>query len=124
MSRLLLEAGRQSIRAASIWFAMAVVLMASSRLAEARTGAVSLRLAKAAVLLGVGRATGTLHFEGQNYRLEVSGITGGTIGVGVVGGIKTARLQHSHSSVYLQLEGRGIGFELSAALGGVNITLQ
>jgi hypothetical protein len=107
MSRLLLEAGRQSIRAASIWFAMAVVLMASSRLAEARTGAVSLRLAKAAVLLGVGRATGTLHFEGQNYRLEVSGITGGTIGVGVVGGIKTARLQHSHSSVYLQLEGRG-----------------
>lgn len=153
MSRLVLGAGRQSIRAVSIGFAMAVVLMASSRLAEARTGTVSLRLAKAAVLLGVGRATGTLHFEGRNYRLEVSGITAGTIGVGVVhlrghayhlrsaadigghytvasvsaaiiGGIKTARLQHSHSSVYLQLEGPGVGFELSAALGGVTITLH
>jgi hypothetical protein len=153
MLRFVPGAEGQSRKVVSIVLAMAVALMASSRRAEARTGIVSLRLTKAAVVLGVGRATGTLHFEGRNYRLEVSGITAGTIGVGIVhlrghayhlqsaadigghytvasvsaaivGGIKTARLQHSHSSVYLQLEGPGVGFELSAALGGVTITLH
>lgn len=144
---------RRSANAGAIVLAAAMALPASSRLAEARTGTVDLRLAKAGIVLGVGKATGTLHFEGQNYRLEVSGITAGTIGVGIihlhghahhlrsaadiaghytvasasvaiVGGAKTARLQHSHSAVYLQLEGPQVGFELSAALGGVTITLH
>jgi hypothetical protein len=145
-------ATRQSTRVISIVLAVAIGLIASSRFAEARTGTVHLTLAKAGIVLGVGRATGTLHFEGRNYALEVSGITAGTIGVGlvrlkghahhlrsaadiaghytvasvsaaIVGGIKTARLQHSHSAVYLQLEGPSVGFELSASLGGVTITL-
>jgi len=153
MLRFLVGAIRRSTRLGSIALLVAVALLASSRLADAGTGVVHLRLAKAGVVLGVGRATGTLHFEGRNYRLTVSGITAGTIGVGlvrlnghahhlrsaadigghytvasvsvaVVGGVKTARLQHSHSAVYLQLEGPGVGFELSAALGGVTITLQ
>ena len=153
MLRFVLGARRQSIKVVSIILAATVGLMASSRLAEARTGTVHLTLAKAGIVLGVGRATGTLHFEGRNYRLEVSGITAGTIGVGVVrlkghayhlrsaadigghytvasvsaaivGGIKTARLQHSHSAVYLQVEGPSVGFELSATLGGVTITVE
>src|ERR1700757_580635 len=131
MLRFVLGATHRPTKVLLIVLAVTAALTASSRLAEARTGTVSLRLAKAAVLLGVGRAAGTLHFEGRNYRLEVTGITAGTIGIGVVrlhghahhlrsaadigghytvasvglavvGGIKTARLQHSHSAVYLQ----------------------
>jgi hypothetical protein len=146
-------ARRRSTRLGPIALVVAAALLASCRLAEAATGSVHLRLAKAGVVIGVGRATGSLHFEGRNYRLTVSGITAGTIGIGlvrltghayhlrsaadigghytvasvslaVVGGVKTARLQHSHSGVYLQLEGPAIGFELSAALGGISITLQ
>jgi hypothetical protein len=153
MLRSMLGTWRRSATAGAIVLATAIALIASSRLAEARTGTVDLRLAKAGIVLGVGKATGTLHFEGHTYRLTVSGITAGTIGLGVVrlhghvhnlrsaadiaghytvasasvaivGGIKTARLQHSHSAVYLQLEGPQVGFELSAALGGVTITLQ
>jgi hypothetical protein len=111
---------------APILLAVAVVLLVSPRLAEAATGTVDIRLAKVGAFVGVGRASGTLHFQGRNYPLNISGITAGTIGVGlthlrghayhlryagdiggnytvasvsvaVVAGIKVARLQNSHS---------------------------
>ena len=153
MARFMSRARRHPAQLASIVLAAAVALLASTGLAEARTGIVHLRLAKAGIVLGVGRADGTLHFEGHTYRLSVSGLTIGTIGIGVVrlnghahnlrfaadiggnytvasvslavvGGVKVARLQNSNNSVYLQLEGPAAGFELTAGLGGVSITLE
>ena len=137
---------------APILLAMAMLLV-SSRLAEAATGTVDIRLAKVGAVVGFGRATGTLHFQGHKYPLDISGITIGTIGLGVthlrghayhlryaadiggnytvasvsvavVAGIKVARLQNSHSIVYLQLEGPQAGFELSVAAGGISISLR
>ena len=135
---------------APILLAIAMLLV-SSRLAEAATGTVDIRLAKVGAFVGFGRATGTLHFQGHKYPLDISGITIGTIGLGVthlrghayhlryaadiggnytvasvsvavVAGIKVARLQNSHSIVYLQLEGPQAGFELSVAAGGISIS--
>jgi hypothetical protein len=132
--------------------AVAVVLVASPRLAEANSGTVDIRIAKAGFFFGLGRVSGTMHFEGHNYRLNVSGITAGTIGLAlahlrgqayhlrsaaditgnytvasvglaVAGGKKVARLQNINSIVYLQLEGPVVGFELSSALGGITISL-
>ena len=132
--------------------AVAVVMVASPRLAEASSGTVDIRIAKAGVFFGFGRVSGALHFEGHNYRLNVSGITAGTIGLAlahlrgqahhlrsaaditgtytvasvglaVAGGKKVARLQNINSMVYLQLEGPQVGFELGAALGRITISL-
>jgi hypothetical protein len=130
----------------------AVALLPSSRLAEAATGTVNIRVAKAGLLVGVTRADGSLHFLGRNYRLRINGITAGTVGVALIrltghayhlryaadivgnytvisvslavgGGAKVARLQKPNSIVYLQLEGPQIGFELSVGTAGVTISL-
>lgn len=149
---MILVAKNKIAKIAQILLAVTVVLLASSRLAEAATGTVDVKLAKVGAFVGLGRATGTLHFEGRKYRLYISGITAGTIGVGfthlrghaynlrrasdiggnytaasvsvaVVGGIKVARLQNVYNIVYLQLEGPQAGFEVSVAAGGVSIEI-
>jgi hypothetical protein len=94
-----------------------------------------------------------LHFDGHNYAVRISGITAGTIGVGVTrftghaynmrsasdivgnytvtsvsaavgGGEKVARLHNSRGQVHLQLRGPQIGLELSTAVGGVTISIR
>jgi len=151
--RVTLVAKSNLTKIAPILLAVAVALLVSSRLAEAATGTVDIRLAKVGAFVGLGRAKGTLHLQGRNYPLNISGITAGTIGLGltrlrghayhlryaadivgnytvasvsmaVVAGIKVARLQNSHSIVYLQLEGPQAGFELSVAAGGISISLR
>lgn len=148
----LLAAKDRSIKIGLMLFAVAVALLASSPLAQAGTGTINVRVAKAGLLVGFTRADGFLHFDGRDYRLSVSGITAGTVGVGftrlrghayhirspadvvgnyivtsvsasVVGGRKVARLQNSSSIVYLQLEGPEIGFELTAGVSGVTVSL-
>jgi hypothetical protein len=133
--------------------AAAAVLLAASSPADAGTGTVHITFAKAGLFVGVGRARGTLHFQGRNYPLSISGVSVGTIGLGVTdfkghaynlraaadivgtysaasvgiaaaGGAKVARLQNSNGVVYLQLEGPQVGFELSIAVGGMTISLR
>jgi len=133
--------------------AVAVLLLPSSRLAEANSGTVDIGIAKAGVFFGLAKVRGTMHFNAQDYPLDISGITVGTIGlalahlrghayhlryaaditgnytlasvgVAIAGGKKVARLQNINSIVYLQLEGPVVGFELSTAVGGITISLH
>jgi hypothetical protein len=133
--------------------AIAVALLALSTVAQAATGRTNVRVAKAGFVFGITKATGTLHFQGRDYPISISGITAGTVGIGLirlkghayhirsaadivgghrvtsvsatlVGGGKVARLQNSNSIVYLQLEGPAVGLELSVGMAGVTISLS
>src|SRR5215475_6852945 len=59
----------------------AVMMLAPPTLAQAGTGVVSVTLGKAGFLLGVGGGRGVLKFQGRNYRLRITGISVGTIGI-------------------------------------------
>jgi hypothetical protein len=130
-----------------------LLLLAPSTPASAGTGTVHFTFAKAGLLVGVGGATGTLHFHGHNYPLRVRGVSFGTMGFGitklkghaynlryaadivgtysavsvsaaVAGGKKVARLRNSNDVVYLHLEGAEAGLELTAAVSGMTISLR
>jgi hypothetical protein len=132
--------------------AIAVALLALSTVAHAATGRINVKVAKAGLVFGVTKANGTLHFQGRDYPISISGITVGTVGIGLirlnghayhlrsaadivgsyrvtsvsatlVGGGKVARLQNASSVVYLQLEGPAVGLELSVGMAGVTISL-
>ena len=125
-------------------------LASSSR---ADTGAVRVIFTKGGFIVGVGGGHGVLNFRGHNYRFTVSGMSVGfTIGASttnlvgqalnmqspgdiqgtysVIGaggalaaGAGGVQLQNQRG-VILQLAGGKVGVELSAAVGGVTITLQ
>jgi hypothetical protein len=102
--------------------------------------------------VGVGGGSGTLNFRGKTYRLGVSGLSAGTIGVAsaefvgtasnlrtpqdiagtysaagagvaVAGGAKAITLQNG-KGVVMQLRGRQAGFEATLGVGGVEVTMQ
>lgn len=129
---------------------MILVTLTSSPRAE--TGSIRISIAKAAFIVGVGGGKGILHFKGKNYHLSIGGVSVGTIGaakadlighaynlrspediagtysavtasVAVAGGGKAARLQNA-KGVVLELHGTQVGLELSAALSGLDISLQ
>src|SRR3954454_12446309 len=119
----------------------------------AATGVVSVEIAKAGFIVGIGGGRGTLTFKGRHYPLKVGGLSfGATIGaskanlvghaynlqqasdiagtysavaasVAVAGGASTIRLQNA-KGVVLELRGRNIGLELNANVSGVEIGLR
>jgi hypothetical protein len=121
--------------------------------ARADTGAVRVVFTKGGFIVGVGGGHGVLNFRGHNYRFTVSGMSVGfTIGASttnlvghalnlnspgdiqgtynVIGaggalaaGAGGVQLQNQNG-VVLQLAGGKVGVELSAAVGGVTVTLQ
>jgi lipid-binding SYLF domain-containing protein len=125
--------------------------LATPSLAE--TGAVSVVFTKGGFIVGVGGGQGVLTFRGKNYPFTVSGMSVGfTIGAsttkfvgralnlnspgdlagsyaaGGAGGAIAAgaggvQLQNANG-VILQLSGPKVGAEVSAAVGGVTITMQ
>jgi hypothetical protein len=125
-------------------------LASSSR---ADTGTVRVVFTKGGFIVGVGGGHGVLHFRGHSYPFAVSGMSVGfTIGASttnlvghalnlqspgdiqgtynVIGaggalaaGAGGVQLQNARG-VVLQLAGGKVGVELSAAVGGVTITLQ
>ena len=131
----------------------AAFLMAAPVLANAQTtGAVSLRLENFGVLMGTVGGSGVLVFNGKEYPLRVDGIYAVTIGgsrstltgtasnlraaadiegnykavgVGVAwrGGGRAVRLR-SDKGVILKLRGTEVGFDASASVGRVTISLQ
>jgi len=134
------------------FLAMAVILTAAPSLSYAETGSVSMRISKVGFIVGVGGGSGTLTFKGKQYRLSIGGVSAGTIGVAsmnlvgratnlrtaadiagsysvasaglaVAGGAKVATLQNANG-VVLQLQGRQVGFEASAAVSGLTISLR
>jgi len=122
--------------------------------ARAEIGAVRVVFTKGGFIVGVGGGEGVLTFRGQNYPFTVSGMSVGfTIGASTTqlqghalnlnspadiqgtysvlgaGGALAAgaggvQLQNNQTGVILQLAGGKVGVELSAAVGGVTITLE
>lgn len=119
--------------------------------AFADTGSVRLKVSKAGFIVGVGGGSGVLTFHGRQYRLNVGGVSVGTIGVAgadlvgtasnlhspsdiagvysavsgsvaVAGGGKVVTLQNS-KGVVLRLQGRQVGFEASLSLSGMTIDM-
>ena len=120
---------------------------------QAETGSVRVVFTKGGFIIGVGGGHGVLTFRGHHYPFTVSGMSfGATIGasttqlagyalnmrapgdlagtynaigagVAVAGGAGGVQLQNANG-VVLQLHGVKVGVELSAAVGGVTITMQ
>ena len=121
---------------------------------RADTGAVRVVFTKGGFIVGVGSGRGVLIFKGHRYPFRVSGMSVGfTIGASTTqlqghalnlnspadiqgsysvlgaGGALAAgaggvQLQNNQTGVILQLAGGKVGVELSAAVGGVTITLE
>ena len=139
-------------------FAAAMVAAATLLLATAvpsraqTTGAVRLHIVKVGFIVGVGGGSGVLVYHGRRYRLVVSGIGLGSLGIAAVdlvgtasnltsvgaiagtyggagaggtfvGGGQVATLQNGNG-VVLQLQGAQVGFQVSLGLGGMTISLR
>lgn len=130
-----------------------VGLASFSTTSRAETGSVRVVFTKAGFIVGVGGGRGILTFRGHNYPFRVSGMSLGatigastnkmigralnirapgdiagsysTIGAGgaLAGGAGGVQLQNANG-VVLQLHGVKAGLELSAAVGGVTITME
>jgi hypothetical protein len=121
--------------------------------AQAETGSVRVVFTKGGFIVGVGGGEGVLTFRGRNYPFRVSGMSVGftigastthltgralnlhtaadiqgtyaAIGAGgaLAAGAGGVQLQNE-KGVILQLSGGRVGVELSAAVGGVTVTLK
>jgi len=124
-----------------------------STASQAETGSVRVVFTKAGFIVGVGGGQGVLTFRGHHYPFTVSGMSVGftiggsstqlvghalnlrtpgdlagsysAIGAGgaLAAGAGGVQLQNANG-VVLQLHGVKVGVELSAAVGGVTITMQ
>jgi hypothetical protein len=132
--------------------AVAVLLAGAPSRSYADTGSVRIKFTKVGLVVGVAGGSGTLTFQGQQYRLRIRGVSAGTIGaagarlvgtasnlrfaadiagtysavstgIAVAGGAKTAVLRNS-SGVVLQLHGKQVGLEASISVAGLTISLR
>jgi hypothetical protein len=129
------------------------MVASSSTASQAETGSVRVVFTKGGFIIGVGGGHGVLTFRGHHYPFAVSGMSfGATIGasttqlvgralhlhapgdiagtysaigagVAVAGGAGGVALQNARG-VVLELQGVKVGVELSAAVGGVSISMQ
>ena len=141
-----------STKLSSAFVVAAVMLIGAPALSYAENGSVRMKISKVGFIVGVGGGSGTLTFKGKQYRLNIGGVSAGTIGVAsmdlvgtatnlttaadiagsysaasaglaVAGGTKVATLQNA-KGVVLQLQGRQVGFEASLAVSGMTISLK
>lgn len=144
----------QMLRAMMFATALGLVALAGvSTSSQAETGAVRVVFTKAGFIVGVGGGRGILTFRGHHYPFTVSGASfGATIGASttqlvgralnmqapgdlagsysaigagaaVAGGAGGVQLQNARG-VILQLHGVKVGVELSAAVGGVTVSME
>ena len=130
-----------------------VAAVSVSTASQAETGSVRVVFTKGGFIIGVGGGRGVLTFRGHHYPFTVSGMSfGATIGASttqlvgralnvhapgdiagtysaigagaaVAGGAGGVQLQNA-KGVVLQLHGVKVGVELSAAVGGVTVTME
>jgi hypothetical protein len=135
--------------------AMSIGLLAVATPSQAQmqtTGSVRLHIVKAGFIVGIGGGSGVLAYHGHHYRLAVSGIGIGSLGIAAVdlvgvarnltspgaiagtyggagaggtfvGGGQVATLQNVNG-VILELRGVQVGFQVSVGLGGMTISLR
>lgn len=143
---------RRAMKFAVAVMALATLLLGASTPSRAQTGIVHVKIVKIGFIVGLGGGHGTLTYHGHVYRLKVSGVHIGTIGIAsahlagtasnlrspydiagtygaaaaeiaVVGGGKVARLQNE-KGVVLELHGVQMGIEATLGLGGMTVALQ
>ncbi len=132
---------------------LAVLLLGATTPSQAQnTGSIRLHILKAGLIIGVGGGSGILLYHGHSYRLAVSGIGIGSLGVAAVelvgtasnltspgaiagtyagagvggtfvGGGQVATMQNANG-VVLQLQGLQAGFQVSVGLGGMTLALR
>jgi len=68
----------------------AIMLTGALSWSYAETGSVRFNIVKAGFIVGIGGGSGTLNFQGRNYRLSIGGINVGTIGASAVDLVGTA----------------------------------
>jgi hypothetical protein len=119
---------------------------------HAQTGTIHLSVVKAGFIVSTGSGTGSLNYQGRTYRLSVStvgygtiGVTGGELtgtaynlrsavdiagtyraaaaGLTVGGGAQVARFQNANG-VILELVGAQLGLAISLGSAGMTIVLQ
>jgi hypothetical protein len=144
----------RSVRTMIFGAVLGLVALASvSTASQAETGSVRVVFTKGGFIIGVGGGHGVLTFRGRHYPFTVSGMSfGATIGAStnqlagralnmhapgdlagsysaigagaaVAGGAGGVQLQNQ-KGVVLQLHGVKVGVELSAAVGGVTVTMD
>ena len=144
------KSGVKVVLVAALGLLVSVVIATPTR---AETGAVSVVFTKGGFIVGVGGGKGVLTFRGKNYPFTVSGMSVGfTVGASttkyvgkalnihnpgdlagsyaaagaggaVAAGAGGVQLQNA-KGVILQLSGPKVGAEVSAAVGGVTITMR
>jgi hypothetical protein len=143
----------RTMKMAAAVVSLAIMLMGAATPSQAQTtGQVRLHIVKAGFIIGVGGGSGVLHYQGHNYRLAVSGIGIGSLGIAAVdlvgtasnltspgaiagtyagagaggtfvGGGQVATLQNANG-VVLRLQGVQAGFQVSLGLGGMTLSLR
>jgi hypothetical protein len=138
---------------ALMFFSALMIFAPMTGAARADTGAVHVVIDKAGFIVGVGGGRGVLTFKGRRYPLTIGGVSiGATIGASrsefvgkalnmhsptdiagsysaigagaaLAGGAGAIRLQNA-KGVVLELTGRKVGLEVSAALSGLNVSLR
>jgi hypothetical protein len=132
---------------------LAVMLLGAATPSQAQTtGTVRLHIVKVGFIIGVGGGSGVLFYHGHRYRLSVSGVGLGSLGIAAVdlvgtasnltspgaiagtyagagaggsfvGGGQVATLQNGNG-VVLQLQGVQAGFQVSLGLGGMTLMMR
>ena len=113
------------LRAAKYYAAIigaAVILTGAPSQSNADTGSVRLKVTKVGFIVGVGGGSGTLTFKGRTYRLSLSGVSAGTIGVAgadLVGTATNLRVAQDIAGTY-----SAASAGLAVAGGAKVVTLQ
>src|SRR5580704_13245622 len=143
----------RAMKMAAAVVSLAVMLLGAATPSQAQTtGTVRLHIVKVGFIIGVGGGNGVLIYHGHRYRLSVSGIGLGSLGIAAVdlvgtasnltspgaiagtyagagaggsfvGGGQVAKLQNGNG-VALQLQGVQAGFQVSLGLGGMTLSLR
>jgi hypothetical protein len=133
---------------------LALLTFGTASPSQAETCAIRVVFTKGGFIVGVGGGHGVLTCRGKHYRFAVSGMSVGftigasttqftghalnlrspgdiqgsysAIGAGgaLAAGAGGVQLQNNQTGAILQLAGGKVGVELSAAVGGVTITLE
>jgi hypothetical protein len=143
----------RAMKMAAAVVSLTIMLLGAATPSQAQTtGTVRLHIVKVGFIIGVGGGSGVLIYHSHRYRLAVSGIGIGSLGIAAVdlvgtasnltgpgaiagtyagagaggtfvGGGQVATLQNGNG-VVLQLQGLQAGFQVSLGLGGMTLMLQ
>ncbi|MGA8496508.1 MAG: hypothetical protein WB764_13580 [Xanthobacteraceae bacterium] len=143
----------RAMKMAAAAVSLAIMLLGAATPSQAQTtGQVRLHIVRVGFIVGVGGGSGVLIFQGHRYRLSVSGIGIGSLGVSAVdlvgtasnltspgaingtyggvgaggafvGGAQVATLQNANG-VVLTLQGVQAGFQVSLGLGGMTLLMR